>query len=105
MDDSTKDAASKFRSPPRILIPKLVQSRDNWKVKANQSKRDLKKAQVRNRDLAQSRQRWKQRAQDAQQQLLALREQLEHTQRHLQQTRDQVARLQLEGEKNFSVPS
>jgi hypothetical protein len=105
VDDSTKDAPGKFSSPPRILIPKLAQSRDNWKSKANQRSRDLKKAQIRSRDLAISRERWKQRAEIAEQQLLALQEQLKHTQQVLEQARDEVARLPQEGEKNSFKPS
>ena len=105
MDDSTKATEPNFRSPPRVLIPKLVQSRDNWKAKANQRNRDLKNAQVRSRDLAISRERWKQRAQDADQQIHTLQEQLQQTQRLLEQTRAEAADLLLQEQKNSSRPS
>ena len=38
--------ASDFRTPPRILIPKLVISRDKWKVKATDRKRRLHKEKI-----------------------------------------------------------
>ena len=103
MDDSiTQETPATFRSPPRILIPKLVKSRDNWKAKANQRNSALKKAQISNRDLSHSRNRWKQRAQDAEQQLRLVQQQLEQTQRQLEQSREEVALLQAQEEKNFS---
>jgi septal ring factor EnvC (AmiA/AmiB activator) len=102
MDDSiTQETPATFRSPPRILIPKLVKSRDNWKAKANQRNSALKKAQISNRDLSHSRNRWKQRAQDAEQQLRLVQQQLEQTQRQLEQSREEVALLQAQEEKNF----
>ena len=106
MDNSiTQETPATFRSPPRILIPKLVKSRDNWKAKANQRNSALKKAQISNRDLSHSRNRWKQRAQDAevalQQQLRLVQQQLEQTQRQLEQSRAEVALLQAQEEKNF----
>lgn len=102
MDDSiTQETPATFRSPPRILIPKLVKSRDNWKAKANQRNSALKKAHISNRDLSHSRNRWKQRAQDAEQQLRLVQQQLEQTQRQLEQSREEVALLQAQEEKNF----
>lgn len=102
MDDSiTQETPATFRSPPRILIPKLVKSRDNWKAKANQRNSALKKAQISNRDLSHSRNRWKQRAQDAEQQLRLVQQQREQTQRQLEQSREEVALLQAQEEKNF----
>jgi septal ring factor EnvC (AmiA/AmiB activator) len=88
-----------FRSPPRILIPKLVQSRDQWKAKANQRNRDLKKAQVRNRDLEGSRARWRARALEAEQQLLTLQQQLRQVQSALEQSHSELMQLQEQGEK------
>ena len=79
MDGATLDRAT-FRTPPRILIPKLVASRDGWKCKAGQRKRRLKAAQVRNRDLEASRDRWRERATAAEAQVNELRRQLEQAQ-------------------------
>jgi hypothetical protein len=102
MDDSTtlKEPVPTFRSPPRILIPKLVGSRDKWKVKAGRRKRELKKAQIRSRDLSVSRQRWKERALTAEQQVQELQQQLHHAQGELTQARAEVAHLQEEVKKN-----
>ena len=97
------DAAPSFCSPPRILIPKLVESRDKWKAKATRRKRELKKAQIRSRDLSASRERWKERALAAEQQLQALRQQFDQAQRQLEQARSEVALLQ-EAQKKGPCP-
>ncbi len=105
MDDSTtKDVPTSYRSPPRILIPKLVQSRDNWKAKANRRSGDLKKAQIRNRDLTLSRDRWKQRALDADQEIDALRQQLHQTQQQLDQAGTPIVPALHEAQKNSGLP-
>src|ERR1700733_9812994 len=105
MDGSTtpKNTVSSFRSPPHILIPKLVHSRDTWKTKAARRKRELKTAQIRSRDLSISRQRWKERALAAEQQAQALQQQLDQTQRLLEQARAEVAHRQEEEKKRLSV--
>ena len=83
MDGATSTTAM-FRTPTRILIPKLVKSRDGWKAKANERKKRLKAARIRNRDLEASRKIWRERAEvaeervavveaSAQQELAALR--------------------------------
>ena len=74
-----------FQTPPRILIPKLVRSRDAWKDKATRRKTQIKALQIRVRDLTASRLRHRQRADRLAQQLEQLRLQLEHTQQQLQQ--------------------
>ena len=63
--DAIQQSTREFQTPPRILIPKLVKSRDGWKLKANQRKRKLKSAKVRVRDLEASRDAWRTRAQAA----------------------------------------
>ena len=59
---AVKNGTPGFQTPPRILIPKLVKSRDGWKQKANARKRKLKAAKVRVRDLEASRDSWRERA-------------------------------------------
>lgn len=46
-----------FRTPPRILIPKLLRSRDAWKIKATQRKAERNTLQIRVRELTASRDR------------------------------------------------
>jgi hypothetical protein len=87
MTSSHTAPAASFQTPPRILIPKLVRSRDAWKAKATQRKHQGKALQVRVRDLSASRLRHRQRADRLAQQLDQLRLQLEHTQQQLDQTR------------------
>ena len=70
-----------FQTPPRILIPKLLCSRDGWKRRAGARKKRIKKQTVRIRDLECSRAKWKERARQAETKLDDLREQLQHAQR------------------------
>ena len=101
MDDPTKATLDRtFRTPPRILIPKLVRSRDQWKAKAATRKRQYRQEKIRNRDLSLSRQRWKERAEAAAQKLQDLQEQLEAAQADLTQARSQLASLQDDAKKN-----
>jgi len=79
-----------FQTPPRILIPKLLRSRDAWKIKATQRKAERKALQIRVRDLVASRARHQQRAEALQLELDELRLRFDHTRRE----RDQLqARL------------
>jgi hypothetical protein len=80
-------APTAFQTPPRILIPKLVRSRDAWKDKATQRKRQNKALQIRVRDLTASRLRHRQRADQLAQELAQLRLRLEHTQQQRAQVR------------------
>jgi hypothetical protein len=92
--------ASDFRTPPRILLPKLVRSRDQWKAKASERKRQYRKEQIRSRDLSLSRQRWKGRALDAERELQDLRLQHQRAEADLAQARSQIAQLQEGAKKN-----
>jgi chromosome segregation ATPase len=83
MDGATTFATPAFRTPPRILIPKLVKSRDGWKTKANQRKKRLKAARVRIRDLVNSRDHWKDKANGAENRNAELERQLEQAQQDL----------------------
>jgi 2-succinyl-5-enolpyruvyl-6-hydroxy-3-cyclohexene-1-carboxylate synthase len=89
MDGATL-ASSGFLTPPRILIPKLVASRDGWKDKAGKRKRKLKAAHVRIRDLEVSRDRWHERATAAEAQVIELRRQQEQAQATAEQLRDEL---------------
>ncbi len=75
-----------FQTPPRILIPKLLRSRDAWKVKATQRKAERKALQIRVRDLVASRARHRQRADALQLELDRVQLELDHT----RQQRDQL---------------
>jgi hypothetical protein len=89
-----------FLTPPRILIPKLVSSRDKWKTKATTRKRLLHKERIRTRDLALSRQCWKERALAAEQGRDELQLQLQRTQADLARAQSQLAQLQNDSQKN-----
>ena len=87
--------ASSFRTPPRILIPKLVRSRDGWKAKATHRKHQIKDLRIRIRDLTASRLRHRQRADRLAQDNEQLQLRLEHTQQQLEQLRQQPAAVPL----------
>ena len=83
-----------FQTPPRILIPKLVRSRDAWKAKATRRKQQAKALQIRARDLLASRLRHRRRADGLAEELEQVRLQLQHTRQQLEQLRRQHAALQ-----------
>lgn len=88
-----------FRTPARILIPKMVKSRDGWKAKADERKKRLKAACIRNRDLEASRERWKDRCRDAESKSAEAAEQLEQMRQDLARARADADRLAGELEK------
>ena len=101
MDSPVKAITSNdFRTPPRILIPKLVRSRDRWKAKATARKRQYRREVVRSRDLALSRQRWKDRARAAEQKLEEFRQQLQRAVADLAEARAQIAQPQDDSKKS-----
>jgi hypothetical protein len=87
-----------FRSPPRILIPKLCRSRDAWKAKAQLRGSQLKTLQVRVHDVCLSRDSWRQRAEDAHQQVHQLQGQVQQLQQQLADAQQQLSSLE-QGEK------
>lgn len=82
--------ASDFRTPPRILIPKLVSSRDKWKAKATDRKHRFHKEKIHSRDLSLSRQRWKDRALTAELKILDLQLQLQRSRADIAQLQDDL---------------
>ena len=95
-----KPSTFDFRTPARILIPKLVISRDQWKVKATLRKRRLHKEKIRTRDLSLSRQQWKDRTLAAESKNQELQRQLERSQADLAQAQAEIARLEEDSKKN-----
>jgi hypothetical protein len=90
---TTPTSATAFRTPPRILIPKLALSRDQWKAKATTRKRQFRAEKIHSRDLEISRQRWKERAVEAEQKL-------QRAEADLAEARSQIAQLQDDAKKN-----
>jgi hypothetical protein len=92
MDGTTLDRPV-FQTPARILIPKLVTSRDGWKRKAGDRKRRLKAARIRIRDLEASRERWRGRASAAERTACERGQQLEQSQQALAAATAEADRL------------
>jgi hypothetical protein len=94
MDGNTmtmSDIRQSFRTPLRILVPKLLKSRDGWKAKSDRRKAKLKAANIKIRDCSASRDRWRERAKRLAQENRQLREQVEHAERERAQLQAQVA--------------
>jgi len=88
MDGSTtmSEIRENFRTPLRILLPKLLKSRDDWKAKSHRRKTQLKSAQVKIRDLSVSRDRWRQRTAQLEEQNQQLQERLARAECEREQT-------------------
>lgn len=83
-----------FRTPVRILMPKLLKSRAGWKAKSDRRKAQLKAAKIKIRDCSASRDRWRQRTERLEEEASQLRQRLEQAERELEQTRAALARLE-----------
>jgi chromosome segregation ATPase len=83
-----------FSTPVRILLPKLLKSRNDWKAKSHQRKAELKSAKVKIRDLSASRARWRQRAEQFQEENRRLQERLECAERERDAARAAVTQLE-----------
>ncbi len=53
-----------YKSPPRKLLPFFERSRDQWKKKAQERKKTIKRLDNRMRFLEQSKDKWKQKAKE-----------------------------------------
>ena len=93
-------SAGAFRTPPRIIIPKLARSRDRWKAKATARKKQYRAEKIHSRDLEASRQRWKERALEAEQKLQETQQQLQRMEADLAAARAQIAQLEDDSKKN-----
>jgi DNA anti-recombination protein RmuC len=80
-----------FRTPLRILVPKLLKSRDDWKAKSHQGKAKLRQARVKIRDLSASRDMWRQRTEQLLTDKRQLQESLARTEQELEQARATLA--------------
>ena len=83
-----------FRTPVRILLPKLLKSRNDWKAKSDERKAQLKAAKIKIRDCSASRDMWRQRTEQLHEENRQLQERLEHSERELEQTRAALTQLE-----------
>jgi chromosome segregation ATPase len=94
MDGNTttmSDIRQSFRTPLRILLPKVLKSRDGWKAKSDRRKAQLKAAKIKIRDCSASRDMWRERAERLAQENQQLREQLEDAEREHTQIQARLA--------------
>jgi DNA anti-recombination protein RmuC len=80
-----------YRTPVRILLPKLLKSRERWKAKSDRRKAQLKAAKIKIRDCSASRDMWRQRAERLAEETRQLRERAERSERELEQMRATLA--------------
>jgi chromosome segregation ATPase len=83
-----------FRTPVRILLPKLLKSRDDWKAKSHQRKAKLRSASTKIRDLSASRDKWRQRTERLEEDNRQLQERLERAEREGEQARVALTALE-----------
>lgn len=83
----------KYRTPTRILLPKLLKSRDDWKAKSDARKVKLKAAHIKIRDLTVSREFWRERAEQPQTEARQLQEQLQQALRERDEARAEAEEL------------
>jgi chromosome segregation ATPase len=57
---------NEFRTPVRILLPKILKSRDDWKAKCQLRRAQNKTLKIKVRDLVASRDSWRQKSEELQ---------------------------------------
>ncbi len=67
-----------FKTPLARLVRYLFQSREKWKARALENQQELRKIQVKTRDLEVSRKQWKKRAQQAEKELSLVKQGEQH---------------------------
>jgi chromosome segregation ATPase len=85
-----------FRTPVRILLPKLLKSRNGWRGKSHRRKAELKAAKIKIRDCSASRDRWRQRTEVLEEENRQLRQRAAQAERELETTRAALAQLEVE---------
>lgn len=80
-----------FRTPLRILVPKLLKGRDDWKAKSHRRKAKLKQANIKIRDLSASRDMWRERTGQLQTEKRELQDSLARAEQELEQARAALA--------------
>ena len=83
-----------FRTPVRILLPKLLKSRNGWKAKSDRRKAELKAAKIKIRDCSASRDRWRQRTEQLEEENDGLRQRAELAEHQREKTRAALAQLE-----------
>jgi len=72
----------RFRSPGRKLLPFFVTSRDNWKAKHHELKKEAKRLSNQVRAVEASREQWRERATAAERRAAELERQIEELKFH-----------------------
>ena len=83
-----------FRTPVRILLPKILKSRDDGKAKSHERKAQLKSAKIKIRDLSASRDRWRERTARMEEEHRLMQERLALAEGELDRSRATVAQLE-----------
>lgn len=89
------EIVNEFRTPVRILLPKILKSRDDWKEKCQLRRVKNKALKIKVRDLSASRDTWRQKSEELQ----AKFDRLQSEHRQLQQRLEAVERERDEAKK------
>lgn len=87
------EIGASFRTPVRILFPKILKSRDGWKAKSHRRKAQLKAAKIKIRDVSASRDLWRRRSGELHEQNRRLQQHLAQAEREREEARAALARL------------
>ncbi|CAN5243127.1 hypothetical protein BH10PLA2_BH10PLA2_39880 [soil metagenome] len=83
-----------FHMPMRILVPKLLKSRDGWNAKSDQRKLQLKAAKIKIGDCSARGDRWRQRTEWLEEEVRRLREHVEQAEIEMEKKRAALAQLE-----------
>ena len=86
----------RFKSPVRVLVRKLLESRSNWKKKCQEARRDIKRYKNEANDIRRSREQWRTRAEAGERAVESLRYQIE-------QLQEEVRRKELLGDRKAAA--
>jgi len=75
--EAQEKCLNQFRSPVRVLASFFQKSRDQWKQKCMEAKRELKRWKVRVHDVSKSRDAWREKAESMQRELESLQSQVQ----------------------------
>jgi chromosome segregation ATPase len=93
-DVTMADIRNSYNSPMRILLPKILKSRDGWKAKSHKRKAELKAAKIKIRDCSASRDMWRRRTELSEAKNRELQERAEQAESDFQAVQTQLADLQ-----------
>ena len=94
-----------YKSPVRKLVTFFERSRDGWKAKCRELKKQLKKEQNQVRAVERSRAAWRKKAEDAARRVEELESELAEVQKSSRRRRMSLSRPLIDGRPDIATPS